>query len=227
MTGPPDGSGRVPRGLGTGQRPSPSTLASIGRTPGCTSIPTSARSRPPVSPARRWTPGCGGIRAGRRTGRPLRADGAPRLHDPAVGPGRCGRGGAAPGRCDRPVHRAEPDGGAPSGAAGMDRTGAHLVLRLRRHPGSGPGPGLAAAGGPREAPRCGAGPAPAGRRPGRRPARGPPQRRRRRGQGRRRAPGRGPDQDGPVPGRRPGRGHRRHAACLPGGAWAAGAGPRA
>ena len=42
-----------------GQRLSPSTLASYRRTSGCTSILTSARSRSPVSPARRSTPGCG------------------------------------------------------------------------------------------------------------------------------------------------------------------------
>src|SRR3712207_7155080 len=38
---------------------------------------------------------------------PLRADGALRLHDPAVGPERFGRAGAALGRPDRPVDTTE------------------------------------------------------------------------------------------------------------------------
>ncbi len=53
----------------------------------------------------------------------------------------------------RQVDTTKSVGGPPAGDAGLDRTGACPVSRLGRRPGSGPGHGLAAAGGHRDAPR--------------------------------------------------------------------------
>ena len=80
-----------------GQRLSPATLASYRKNIRLHIDPYLGAQ--PVAPHRRdggrLDAEAGGIRAGRRSGRPFRADGALRLHDPAVGPGRCGQAGAA------------------------------------------------------------------------------------------------------------------------------------
>ncbi len=140
-----------------GQRLSPSTLSSYRKNIRLHIDPylggqLVARLTGSAVDAWMWTLEASGW-SSRRPGRALRAHGALRAHDPAVGAERCGQAGAPRGQSDRPIYGAEPVGGPSPADEGLDRAGAGPLSRLGGRARSGPGHG---AGGCSRPPECAA-----------------------------------------------------------------------